>query len=92
MFTYLRTDNHPVHHVEEVTEHVYDSGSIIRYLPPRSLDLNPIEEEFSKVKHYLRENDVVLRSVTDPTALIWEAFGQIAPPDCQGYMHHAGYI
>ena len=65
----------------------------MRYLPPWSPDLNPIEEAFSKVKHYLRENDVVLQSVvTDPTPLIWEAFAQITPPDCQGYMHHAGYI
>ena len=55
-------------------------------------DLNPIEEAFSKVKHYLQENDVVLQSVTDPTPLIWEAFGQITLPDCQGYMDHAGYI
>ena len=64
---YLPTNNHPVHHVEEVTEHVYDSGSIIRYLPPWNPDLNPIEEAFSKVKHYLRENVVVLQSVADPT-------------------------
>ena len=53
------------------------------YLPPWSPDLNPIEEPFSKVKHYLQENDLVLQSVTNPTPLIWEAFGQITPPDCQ---------
>ena len=73
-------------------KHVYESGSIIRYLPPRSPDLNPIEEVFAKVKHYLRQNDVVLQSVADPTPLIWKAFAQITLLDCQGFMHHAGYI
>ena len=33
---------HPVHHVQDVIERVYDSGSIIRFLPPDSPDLNPI--------------------------------------------------
>jgi transposase len=53
------TDNHPAHHVQEVVEHIYDSGAIVRYLPPYSPDLNPIEEVFAKVKHYLRQNDAV---------------------------------
>jgi hypothetical protein len=86
------TDNHPTHHVREVIERVYDSGAIIRFLPPYSPDLNPIEEVFAQVKHYLRQNDVVLQAARDPSPLIWDAFGQIASSDCIGYMHHAGYI
>ena len=46
-------------------ERVYNSGAIIRFLPPYSPDLNPIEEAFANVKHYLRQNDVVLHSVHD---------------------------
>jgi hypothetical protein len=65
---------------------------LVRFLPPYSPDLNPIEEAFAKVKHNLRLNDVVLQSLADPTPLIWDAFGQITPHDCQGYMHHAGYL
>jgi hypothetical protein len=30
--------------------------------------LNPIEEVFAKVKHYLRQNDSVLQAVRDPIA------------------------
>jgi hypothetical protein len=86
------TDNHPAHHVQEVVEHIYDSGAIIRYLPPYSPDFNPIEEVFAKVKHYLRQNDLVLQAVRDPSPLIWNSFGQITSCDCQAYMHHAGYI
>jgi transposase len=66
-------------------------GAIIdRFLPPYSPDLNPIEEAFSQVKHYLRQNDLVLQSARDSTPLIWDAFGQITPSDCLVYMHHSG--
>ena len=63
-------------------EHVYDSGALIRFLPPYSPDLNPIEEVFAKVKHYLRppdlrQNDSVLQAVRGPSPLIWNAFVQI---------------
>ena len=51
------TDNHPAHHIQEVVGHVYNSGALISFLPPYSPDLNPIEEVFAKVKHYLRQND-----------------------------------
>ena len=62
-FFYSHADNHPVHLAQEVVDHIYDSGVIIRFLPPCSPDLNPIEEVFAKVKHYSRQNDVVLQSV-----------------------------
>ena len=81
-----------MHHVQEVIEHVYESGAIIRFLPPYSPDLNPIEEAFAKVKHNLRQNDLALQAVADPSALIWNAYAQIRSDDCLGYMHHAGYI
>ena len=64
------TDNHPAHHVQEVVEHVYDSGALIRFLPPYSPDLNPIEGVFAKVKYYLRQNDSVLQAVRDPSPLL----------------------
>ena len=51
-----------------------------------------IEEVFAKVKHYLRQNDLVLQSVRDPSPLILDAFGQVTSMDCKQYMHHAGYI
>ncbi len=85
---YSSTDNHPVHHVQEVINRIYDSGVIIRFLPPYSPDLNPIEVVFSQVKHSLRQNRLVLQSVRDPNPIIWEAFGQITLANCIGYMHH----
>lgn len=86
------TDNHAVHHVQEAIDRVYLHGTLVRFLPPYSPDLNPIEQVFAKVKHYLRDNDLVLQSVKDPSPLIFNAFGQITSADCKQYMHHAGYI
>ena len=57
------TDNHPACHVQEVVEHLYNSGALICFLPPYSLDLNPLDEVFAKVKHYLQQNDSVLQAV-----------------------------
>ena len=34
-------------------ESIQESGAILRFLPPYSPDLNPIEEVFSKVKYFL---------------------------------------
>lgn len=81
-----------MHHAGDIVDLIYNSGVIIRYLPPYSPDLNPIEESFSMVKHDLRQNDLVLQSVADPVPLIWNSFGQITAANCQGFMRHAGYL
>lgn len=89
---FQHADNHPVHHVQEAIDQVYNHGALVRFLTPYSPDQNPIEEVFAKVKHYLRQNDLVLQSVRDPSPLILDAFGQVTSMDCKQYMHHAGYI
>jgi hypothetical protein len=86
------SDNHPLHHVQEIVDLIYNSGVIVRYLPPYSPDLNPIEECFSVVKHYIRQNDLVFQSLTNPEPLIWDAFGHLTSDFCQGFMRHAGYL
>lgn len=58
--------NHAVHHARDVIDRIYNSGVLVRFLLPYSLDLNPIEEAFAQIKHYLRLNDVVLKSLADP--------------------------
>ena len=52
-------DNASVHHYEEVAEIITGVGSIVRFLPPYSRELNPIENAFSKVKAFLRANDCI---------------------------------
>jgi transposase len=43
-------DNLPVHKVAGVEEAIEAAGARLRYLPPYSPDLNPIEPAFSKMK------------------------------------------
>ncbi|KAJ8495206.1 hypothetical protein ONZ45_g12957 [Pleurotus djamor] len=50
----LVLDNCRIHHVEGVEERCLERGIKLVYLPPYSPDLNPIEECFSFIKHYIR--------------------------------------
>ena len=43
-------DNASIHHVDRVTNAIHQTGAILRFLPPCSPDLQPLEEVFSKVK------------------------------------------
>ena len=36
-----------------------DAGVVLEYLPPYSLDFNPIEEAFAELKQWLRKNYVL---------------------------------
>jgi len=47
-------DNVPIHKVAGVAEAIEAAGASLRYLPPYSPDLNPIEPAFSKFKSELR--------------------------------------
>ncbi len=48
-------DNLPAHKVAGVVEAIEGVGARILYLPPYSLDLNPIEQVFAKLKALLRK-------------------------------------
>ena len=37
------------------------------FLPSYSPDLNPVEEFFSKLKHYLRKDDDIIEAISDLT-------------------------
>jgi transposase len=48
-------DNLPAHKVEGVREAIESVGATLRYLPPYSPDLNPIELSFHALKAFLRK-------------------------------------
>ena len=48
-------DNLSSHKVNGVIEPIIAAGATVRYLPPYSPDLNPIELMWSKIKAYLRK-------------------------------------
>ena len=64
-------------------------GATVRYLPPYSPDLNPIEQALAKLKAFLRAERP--RSFDDVCALIRDARPRYTPTECGHYMQHAGY-
>ena len=87
----LVMDNAAIHHVEVVTDLLTAAGILIRFLPPYSPDLNPIQEAFSKVKAYVKDNEIAYQSTQNPRLLVSSAFASITSHDCNQYIRHAGY-
>lgn len=50
----LIMDNVSFHHLEKIKEMCSEAGVELLHLPPYSPNLNPIEESFSELKHYIK--------------------------------------
>ncbi len=83
-------DNCSVHHIDTVTDMIPNCGALIRFLPPYSPDLNPIEFVFSKVKAFVRANETIF--LYSPRTVVSTAFNTITEQDCINYAHHCGYL
>lgn len=83
-------DNLPAHKVKGVAEAIAARGAELRYLPPYSPDLNPIEQMFAKLKALLRK--AAVRSVDklrDTIGLLLDAF---SASECANYLRNSGYV
>jgi transposase len=65
------------------------AGARLWYLPPYSPDLNPIEQAFAKIKHWMRAAQA--RSVEDTWHQVGSLVATITPDECQNYFVNAGY-
>ena len=65
------------------------AGAKLAYLPPYSPDLNPIEQLFAKVKHWLRMAEA--RSIEALHHHVGELVAAIAAHECANYLANAGY-
>ena len=74
-------DNASIHHLETVVDLIEAAGALVRFIPPYSPDLNPIEELFSQVKSYLREHEQSYQGSSEPWVLISSAFASVIPPE-----------
>lgn len=83
-------DNLSCHKVAGVREAVTARGAEIRYLPPYSPDLNPIENAFAKLKALLRK--AAERSVDGLWKLIGRLLDCFSSEECKNYIENAGYI
>jgi transposase len=82
-------DNLPAHKPDAVRTAIEATGATLRYLPPYSPDLNPIEMAFSKFKALLKR--AAARTVEDLWTAIAKALPQLTPNDCANYFTAAGY-
>jgi len=70
------------------------TGVRLEFLPPYSPDLNPIEEAFSKLKHWLRRHQDYY-GATQGDGIFWDMYEVtdiITPDDACGYFFHSGYF
>src|SRR5208337_4128859 len=79
----------PAHKGARVEQLIKSAGAELRYLPPYSPDMNPIEKAFSKLKAYLRK--IAERTVAGLMRAL-EACAEIfKPAECANYFKACGY-
>ncbi len=82
-------DNLPAHKGDDVHRAIEAAGATLRYLPPYSPDLNPIENAFAKLKAILRK--AAARTIDHLWDAIRDALTQFTPSECANYFSAAGY-
>ena len=84
-------DNASIYHTDSVVRTIDATGALIRFLPPYSPDMNPIENVFSEVKHYLEANGILFDTSLSPSSVLLMAFNSITASNCKAYIKNAGY-
>ena len=82
-------DNLGSHKSKEVRAMIKNAGAHLFFLPPYSPDLNPIEQTFSKIKHWMRMAQK--RTIEDVWRYVGHLIGTITPDQCASYFKNAGY-
>lgn len=72
-----------------VRDVVRAAGARLFFLPPYSPDLNPIEQFFAKLKHWMRQ--AAQRSVETVHNAIANVLDAVTPTECRNYVENAGY-
>jgi len=82
-------DNLAAHKNAAVRRAIEGAGAELRFLPPYSPDLNPIENAFAKLKAHLRK--AAARSVNQLWSAIADAIDTYTSSECANYFAAAGY-
>ena len=82
-------DNLAAHKQPEVRAAIEQAGAYLRFLPPYSPDLNPIELAFAKLKAFFRA--IRPRTFEHVCELMAAALGLFMPDECANYVRHCGY-
>ena len=82
-------DNLGSHKGAAIRAMVRKTGARLLFLPPYSPDLNPIEQVFAKLKHFMRNASERTLEAT------WKRVGAILPTfsaqECANYLKNSGY-
>jgi len=82
-------DNLGSHKSKAVRDAIKAAGARLFFLPPYSPDLNPIEQTFSKIKHWMRMASE--RTVEATWKRVGKLIGTIKPQECENYFINSGY-
>ncbi len=82
-------DNLGSHKGKAVRQLIRAAGAKLFFLPKYSPDLNPIEQVFAKLKHYLRK--VAARTADAVCRAIGEILQTFTPGECANYLTNSGY-
>ena len=82
-------DNLAAHKNDRTAALIKAAGAEVRFLPPYSPDLNPIEKMWSKVKHLLRSAEA--RTLPELQKAIAAALEKVTAKDAHGWWVSCGY-
>jgi transposase len=82
-------DNLGSHKSAAIRQMIRAVGARLWFLPPYSPDLNPIEQSFAKIKHWMRQAQK--RTIDDTCRHLGHLVQTIQPAECQNYFANAGY-
>lgn len=85
----LVMDNLSGHEKPAVRAAIRAKVAHLLFFPPQSLDLNPIEQVFAKLKHLLRK--AADRSVEARWRRIGSMLDAFPPTECANYLRNSGY-
>jgi transposase len=82
-------DNLSSHKGPKVEQLIAAAGAELRYLPPYSPDMNPIEKAYSKLKAFLRK--IAERTVAGLLIVLDVCADVFKPTECANYFRACGY-
>ena len=82
-------DNLGSHKGKAVRRAIRAAGARLLFLPKYSPDLNPIEQVFAKLKHWLRHAEK--RTSDDLYNALGPILENVSPKECENYFQNSGY-
>ena len=82
-------DNLGSHKAAIIRQLIKAAGARLWFLPPYSPDLNPIEQTFAKIKHWMRVAQK--RNIEETWRHVGTLVSTIQAKECSNYFQNAGY-